>query len=81
MPQDLTANAMHWADIGDNRIGPIMRELIEAIADCHDPHEVRRIARNLKFLSSSICSMAHQISDREAHDRSTCSICKTGAIL
>lgn len=81
MPQDLTIHAMHWADIGDNRIGPIIRDLIEAIADCSDPHEVRRIARNLKFLSSSINSMAHEIARREGHNRAKCAICKTGAIL
>lgn len=81
MPQDLTTHALHWADIGDNRIGPIMRELVEAIADCADPHEVRRIARNLKFLSSSINSMAHQIAEREQHNRSACLICKAGSVL
>lgn len=81
MPQDLTSAALHWADIGDNRVGPLMRELVVAISEITDPHEVRRIARNLKFLSSSINSMAHTIAARESHNRQKCPICRTGAIL
>ena len=72
---------MHWAELGDNRVGPLMRELIEAISDMSDPHEVKRVARNLKFLSSSIHSMAHHIAEREGHDRNTCTTCKTGTTL
>lgn len=81
MQKSLVTDALHWADIGDNRVGPIIRELIEAISECGDPHEVRRIARNLKFLSSSINSMAHHIAQREGHRASTCEQCQHGATL
>lgn len=81
MPEDLTENALHWANLGDNRVGPIISELVIAISEMTDPHDVRRVARNLKFLSSSINTMAHHIAERESHDRQSCPICQSGAIL
>lgn len=81
MQTDLTTDALHWADIGDNRVGPLMRELISAIAECSDPHQVKSIARNLKFLSSSVNTMAHNIAARENHSPTACQICKHGTTL
>lgn len=51
----------HWADMGDNRVGPILRELADAIADCDDFDKLRRIATRLKFLSSSVNSHANRL--------------------
>lgn len=81
MPEDLTENALYWASLGDNRVGPLFREIVIAISEMTDPHEVRRVARNLKFLSSSINTMSHHIAERENHDRQNCPICKTGSII
>jgi len=50
----------YWADVGDNRIGPLMRELVEAIADCDDPDAIKKISVRLKFLSSSVNSYANR---------------------
>lgn len=50
---------LYWADVGDNRIGPLMRELVEAIADSNDPDMIKRIASRLKFLSGSVNSYAN----------------------
>lgn len=68
---------LSWADIGDNRIGPLMRELIEALADSGDPHLVRHVARRMRLLASSLECMS---SDMAAHhDRKDCPLCKTGS--
>lgn len=56
---------LYWADLGDNRIGPVMRELVEAIADCDDPDLIKRISVRLKFLSSSVNSYANNMKDRK----------------
>lgn len=77
MPQDLIADALYWADIGDNRVGPLIRELIEALADSGDPHFVRKTARRLHLLSSSLNSMAHKMA--ETHNRKDCPLCRTGS--
>ena len=52
---------LYWADVGDNRIGPLMRELVAAIADCDDPDMIKRIAARLKFLSGSVNSYANHL--------------------
>lgn len=49
----------YWADTGDNRVGPIMRELIDAMHDC-DADKLSRVATRLKFLSSEMQSLAHR---------------------
>lgn len=69
----------YWAEIGDNRVGPIMRELIDALADCDDPHFVRKTARRLRLLSSSLESMASSMA--ATHDRKECPICQKGSAL
>jgi len=79
MPQDVTSDALYWADIGDNRVGPIMRELIEALADSDDPHFVRQTARRIRLLASSLESMAHKMA--ETHDKTDCPICKHGSVI
>lgn len=55
-----TEHMEYWADVGDNRIGPLMRELVEAIADCDNPDTIKRISVRLKFLSSSVNSYANR---------------------
>ena len=51
----------NWADVGDNRFGPILRELVDTITDCEDPEKLRCIANRLKFMSSSIHSYRRQL--------------------
>lgn len=70
---------LYWADIGDNRVGPLLRELIEALADSDDPHFVRKVAQRMTRLSSSLNSMAYRMA--ETHDRKNCEICKRGSVL
>ena len=79
MSSCITAETLYWAEIGDNRIGPLMRELIEALAESDDPHFVRLVARRTRLLSSSLESMAHRMA--EGHSRDGCPICATGSIL
>lgn len=55
----------YWADLGDNRVGPILRDLVDALADCDDADKLRRIASRLKFLSSSVNSHANRIARKE----------------
>ena len=66
-----------WADLGDNRVGPLLRELIEALADANDPHLTRKVARRIRLLSSSLDSMALDM----VHDRRACPLCKTGSVV
>lgn len=79
MPEDVKDGALYWADIGDNRVGPLMRELIEALADSDDPHFVRATARRVRLLSSSLETMAHGMA--KTHDRKNCPICRNGSVL
>ena len=50
----------YWADVGDNRLGPLLRELVEALEECDDPDFIKKIGNRLKFLSSSVHSYANQ---------------------
>lgn len=77
MPQDVTSDALHWADLGDNRVGPLIREMIEALADSDDPHFVRQTARRIRLLASSLETMAHKMA--ETHNRKDCPLCRTGS--
>lgn len=80
MPQDvITEPLLYWADIGDNRVGPLLRELIEALADSDDPHLVKSAAQRMTRLSSSLHSMAHRMA--EHHEKKECPICKHGSAL
>jgi hypothetical protein len=79
MSGSITAETLYWADTGDNRIGPLLRELIEALADTNDPHLVKAMARRIHMLSSSLNSMAHRMA--ENHERKDCPICKHGSVF
>lgn len=79
MPENVTAETLYWADVGDNRIGPLIRELIEALAESDDPHKVRHIARRLRLLASSLESMSHRMA--ASHNKLNCPICKRGSAL
>ena len=48
-----------WADLDDNRIGPILRQLAEAIEETDDDETLRRIANRLKFMSGSVHTLRH----------------------
>ena len=69
--------ATFWADLGDNRIGPLLREVIEALEEANDPHMTRKVARRIRMLSSSLDSMALDMT----HDQTGCALCKTGSIV
>lgn len=79
MCEDLIKDAMYWADIGDNRIGPLIRELIEAVGDTDDPHLIKQTARRMRMLSSSIDCIAHEKS--KSHNRKKCQICQKGSVI
>jgi hypothetical protein len=49
-------NLKYWADLGDNRIGPILLQLVDAIQDSDDTDTLRKLANRLKFMSGSIHS-------------------------
>ena len=55
----------YWAEVGDNRFGPILKELVEALEDCDDPVKLSKIANRLKFLSSAIHTHAHYATARK----------------
>ena len=50
----------YWADLGDNRIGPLLKELVAAIADTENPELLQRLSVRLKFMSGSVNSMARR---------------------
>lgn len=45
-----------WADLEDNRVGPILKELAAAIESTDDDETLRKIANRLKFMSGSVHS-------------------------
>jgi hypothetical protein len=79
MPPRVTPETLFWAEIGDNRIGPLMRELIEALAESNDPHLVRKVSRRIRLMASSLEAMSHHMA--ENHNREECPICKNGSTL
>lgn len=50
-----------WADLEDNRIGPILRELAEVLEDTDDPVILAKVANRLKFMSGSIHSHRERV--------------------
>lgn len=46
-----------WADLKDNRIGPLLRELAEAIEDTDDVELLSRISSRLRYMSGSVNSL------------------------
>lgn len=55
-----------WADLGDNRLGPILKELVEATIEDGDPDKIYRLANRLKFLSSSMHSYCKDLAKETA---------------
>lgn len=54
-----------WADfVKDNRIGPLLRELGDAIDDCNDPVVLSKASSAMKFMSGS-ANTRRQISEDE----------------
>lgn len=53
-----------WVDLDDNRIGPILRQLAEAIEETEDDETLRKVANRLKFMSGSIHSLRHHLKQR-----------------
>jgi len=51
-----------WADMGDNRIGPILRELARAIEETRDDETLRQIQNRLKFMSGAVNSQRQRAS-------------------
>jgi len=49
-------SVMDWADLQDNRIGPILRELAEAAEATNDDETLRQLASRLKFMAGAIQS-------------------------
>lgn len=79
--RDRTEGAMYWAEIGDNRVGPLMREMIEAIADSDDPHFIRSVALRIRRLAGSLETIAYYVAQDGPHDKSTCPQCRNGSIF
>ena len=50
-----------WADLNDNRLGPILRELAEAAEGTTDDETLRQLANRLKFMSGAVNSHRHRI--------------------
>ena len=50
-----------WADMQDNRIGPILRDLATAAEDTTDDETLRQLANRLKFMAASVNSHRHRI--------------------
>ena len=50
-----------WADLNDNRFGPMLRELADAIEDCESPEMLYRVQRRLLYMSSATNSHRQRI--------------------
>jgi hypothetical protein len=50
-----------WADLNDNRIGPILRDLAEAVQGTTDDETLRQLANRLKFMAGAVHSHRHII--------------------
>ena len=46
-----------WADLDDNRVGPILKELAAAIEGTEDEVTLYKIQRRLLFMSSAVNSL------------------------
>ena len=46
-----------WADLEDNRVGPILRELAEAIEATDDPVMLSRISSRLRYMNGPVNSL------------------------
>ena len=50
-----------WADMDDNRIGPVLRELAAAIEDTDDEETLWKIGNRLKYMSSAVNSQRQRM--------------------
>ena len=50
-----------WADLQDNRLGPILRELAKAAEETTDDETLRQLANRLKFMAGAVHSHRHKI--------------------
>lgn len=50
-----------WADLKDNRLGPILRELADAAEGTTDDETLRQLANRLKFMAGAVHSHRHKI--------------------
>jgi len=48
----------YWADLGDNRIGPILKDLVAAIDETDSADLLQRLSVRLKFMAGSVNSLA-----------------------
>ena len=53
-------NLRYWADLGDNRVGPLMRELADAIADTDDADTLYRLHRRLMSMANIAGQMSRK---------------------
>lgn len=49
-----------WVDLGDNRIGPLLSALAQAIEDTDDPETLHRLSSRLQRMSSSVKDLARE---------------------
>lgn len=46
-----------WAnDFKDNRVGPLLHAIIDAVTDAQHPDEIRRIECRMRYMSNSIAA-------------------------
>ena len=50
-----------WADLNDNRLGPILRDLAEAAEGTTDDETLRQLANRLKFMAGAVHSHRYRI--------------------
>ena len=50
-----------WADLSDNRLGPILRDLADAAEETTDDEMLRQLANRLKFMAGAVHSHRHKI--------------------
>ena len=54
-------SAKDWADLNDNRFGPILRDLAEAIDDCENSEILFRVQRRLTYMAGATNSHRQRI--------------------
>ena len=50
-----------WADLKDNRLGPILLELADAAEGTTDDETLRQLANRLKFMAGAVHSHRHRV--------------------
>lgn len=56
-----------WADLNDNRIGPILQDLAGAAENTTDDETLRQLANRLKFMAGAVNSHRHRIRSRSGN--------------